>query len=195
MRVLIVDNKSAHLTKLQELVHQKLGNVEFVLRDPREMFLDDVLTVDLVVFSGGWGRSIEKNPGTFKRMVNVVVEAKKPAIGICLGAEAIAVHYGTKLIEMPVRRVGNIPLKVADGPLKDTLSKQHVMAYEFHKWLISEVHQPLITLATSKDGVECFKHASLPIWGLQFHPEVPRLGNIGHEIFEYALRDIGILQS
>ena len=191
MHVLVVDNKSAHLEKLRDLILNKLGDVDFTLRDPREMHLDDVLGVDLVVFSGGWGRSIEKNPGTFKRMVQLVIDAKKPAIGICLGAEAIAVHYGSELVELPVRRVGNIPLKIEDESLKKALVTDSVMVYEFHKWYIPTVLSPLVPLATSKDGVECFKHPSLPLWGLQFHPEVSRLNNKGHEIFEYALTDLG----
>lgn len=190
MHVLVVDNKSAHLEKLRDLIKSRLGDVDFTLRDPREMHFDDVLGVDLVVFSGGWGRSIEKNPGTFKRMVQLVIDANKPAIGICLGAEAIAVHFGSELVELPVRRVGNIPLTLS-RQLEDTLGTEKVMAYEFHKWCIPSIRRPLISLATSKDGIECFKHETLPLWGMQFHPEVLRLNNSGHKIFDQALIDLG----
>jgi anthranilate/para-aminobenzoate synthase component II len=65
VHVLLVDNKSAHLMRLQELIRSTLGEVTFQLHDPRDMGDADMEWADLVVFSGGWGRSIVKNPNTF----------------------------------------------------------------------------------------------------------------------------------
>lgn len=193
MKVLLVDNQSVHLPLLHNLIHEKLGDVEFMVHDPRDMTDEHMPDADLVVFSGGTGRSIEKNPQTFERMVSLAVKYKKPTIGICLGAEAIAVHFGSRLREMPGRRVGNVRSHFSDSAAKSFgLSETSTMVYEFHKWLIEDVYPPLESLATSKDGVELFRHTDLPIWGMQFHPEVRRLNNQGHTIFEYILRDFGL---
>lgn len=195
MRVLIVDNSSVHLTKLQDLITEKLGPVEFVIYGPREMQDDHLPKVDLVIFSGGTGRSIEKNPQTFERMVDLAAKHKKPTVGICLGAEAIAVRFGSKLRELRVRRVGNVRINFTSAGHKDFSSvDSSVMAYEFHKWCIDGVKKPLKIVASSKDGVEIFKHADLPMWGIQFHPEVRRKNNEGHLVFEDILRDIGVLK-
>lgn len=188
MNVLLVDNKSAHLELLQALVSEKLSNVTFTVRDPRDMQEHDAETADLVIVSGGVGRSIVKNPETFRRMVSMIARYQKPTIGICLGAEAIAVFFGGNITEMPVRRVGNVRVNFEPG-LSSTAVFEHdsFMAYEFHRWKITGVPEPLEVLATSKDGIEVFRHTTLPIWGLQFHPEVRRNDNPGHIIFEKIL--------
>lgn len=196
MTVLLIDNKSAHLERLRKLIIDKLRSVNFVQRDPRAVTEGEVHAADLIVISGGVGRSIVKNPRTFSRIVRLAASARKPTIGICLGAEAMAVEYGGVLQEMPVRRVGNIPI-LLDEKFKAQLAFRQddkVMVYEFHKWLINKTFlpSPLRILATSKDGVEVLKHESLPMWGLQFHPEVLRLNNAGQRIFDYILRDLGL---
>lgn len=188
MHVLLIDNKSAHLIRLKKLTRQKLGKTIFRLRDPREMTDEDVTWAELVLISGGTGRSIEKNPDTFRRMVDMLVKAGKPTLGICLGAEAIAVYFGSTLRDIGVRRVGNVRVHLESAvPAVLPEGGRSGMAYEFHRWAIDEVHEPLIGLAYSKDGVEIFRHSTLPIWGLQFHPEVRRKHNGGHILFAYAL--------
>lgn len=191
MHVLLIDNKSAHLVRLQALIRATLGKVEFRLHDPRNMGDDDMEWADLVIFSGGWGRSIVKNPGTFNRMVEFCERHRKPTVGICLGAEAIATYYGSELREIPVRRVGNVRIHFKPDVNEAMRLEPSVMVYEFHKWVIGAVHGPLVNLATSKDGCELFKHKTLPMWGMQFHPEVSRLDNKGHAIFEYVAAEIG----
>lgn len=189
MHVLLIDNKSAHLVRLKKLTRQKLGEVKFRLRDPRAMTAEDVEWAELVIISGGTGRSIEKNPLTFRKMVDKLVKAGRPTIGICLGAEAIAVYFGSTLRDIGVRRVGNVRIHFAPGVLIG--GRQSLMAYEFHRWAISEAHEPLIRHGYSKDGIEVFQHSALPIWGLQFHPEVRRKDNGGHILFAYVLASFG----
>lgn len=189
MRVLIVDNKSAHLERLKALIENKLGQVKFLLLDPREVQPRHIEAAELVVISGGWGRSIAKNPKTFQRVIKMLEEQKKPAIGICLGAEAIAAAYGATLREMPVRRVGNIRISLA-GKVASAIGGSSAMVYEFHKWLIEDLPPEIVPLAHSKDGVEVLRHRDLPLWGVQFHPEVLRLNNKGHLIFDYILREV-----
>jgi anthranilate/para-aminobenzoate synthase component II len=192
LRVLVVDNKSAHLLRLQALITDVLGEVVFRLRDPRAMVDSDMLWADLVVVSGGWGRSIAKNPLTFVRMVQYCVDHQKPTIGICLGAEAIAAYFGATLTEMPVRRVGNVRIFFEDGVHVAMGLQSSELVYEFHKWTVSGVQAPLVTLATSKDGPELYRHATLPLWAMQFHPEVQRGDSQGHAIFSYVIDQLGL---
>jgi GMP synthase-like glutamine amidotransferase len=192
MKVLIIDNRSAHLERLKSLVVEKLGSSRFKFCDAREIKDEAIEWADLVIISGGWGRSIIKNPGTFKRLVDSLANHSKPTIGICLGAEAIAAAYGAELVELPVRRVGNIRISITDKKLASALGKSDAMVYEFHKWYISQAAGPIRVMAASKDGIEVLRHKDLPIWGVQFHPEVKRLNNTGHIIFEYVLNELGL---
>jgi anthranilate/para-aminobenzoate synthase component II len=194
MNVLLVDNKSAHLENLRDLVEHVFVDVQFRVHDPRNMHTDDVEWADLVVISGGTGRSIIKNPLTFKRMVSMCVEYAKPTIGICLGGEAIATYFGSTMHEIPVRRVGNVRLQVDEEFSAAAGLPEITMVYEFHKWVLDSVKTPLVCLATTKDGPELFRHESLPIWGMQFHPEVRRLNSKGFEIFRQVVTELGLLQ-
>src|SRR3989344_1410887 len=152
MKVLLVDNLSVHLSSLKRLISEKLGDVEFIVHDPRQMKDKHLLEVELVIFSGGTGRSIEKNRQTFDRMVDLAIKHKKPTIGICLGAEAIAARFGSNLEEIPTRRVGNVrSFFTGPGSKKLGFGEDGVMAYEFHKWVIHDIKKPLQIIATSKD--------------------------------------------
>jgi GMP synthase-like glutamine amidotransferase len=193
MKVLIIDNKSAHLENLKHLLEEKLGVTEFTCQDPRVVQAKDIEPVDLVVISGGTGRSIVKNPLTFKRAIQILEDYKKPTIGICLGAEAIAASYGGELVEMPVRRVGNIRIQLDDEIARE-IDKPDAIVYQFHKWLIGDLPSCLLSIASSKDGVEVLRHKSLPFYGVQFHPEVRRRDNQGYIIFEFVLDQLGLIQ-
>lgn len=189
-RLLIVDNKSAHLEALQEIIREKISDVEYRLQATREVTDESVLWADLIVLSGGTGLSIEKNPKTFQRLIEKILAASKPVIGICLGAQAIGVHFGAVLIDIGVRRVGNIAIYFRTDAAQELRVKERMIVYEFHRWKIDTVPDPLVEVARSKDGVEVMRHASLPVWGLQFHPEVRRRGNGGHAIFESIVQAI-----
>ncbi len=191
-KVLVIDNQTVHLQALCKLIIAKIPDAKLTIESTREVTTSDISSADLVVLSGGTGKSIERNPKTFERVVSLIAELKKPCIGICLGAEALAAAYGASLEQMPVRRVGNIPIQLSPaGKELFSLEQERVMVYEFHKWkmMFGSITE-LEILADSKDSVEIFKHRTLPLFGLQFHPEILRKGNAGHIIFEQILRGL-----
>lgn len=188
-KILIIDNTTVHLPRLIELVEEKIPDPKILIEVTNDLKSEHVRSADLVILSGGTGRSVEKNTEMYNRVVGLAVKNNKPTVGICLGAEAIAVYFGAKLEQMPVRRVGNIPLSLNKGNWKRKVGNRP-MVYEFHKWKITNIIQPLLILATSKDGPEIFKHNKQPMYGLQFHPEVRRNDNQGHLFLELILKDI-----
>lgn len=187
-KVLVIDNTTVHLPKLIDLVVEKIPDSKIRVEVTEEVKPVHVRSADLIILSGGTGRSVEKNTDMYNRVVGLVARSGKPTIGICLGAEAIAVYFGAKLEQMPVRRVGNIPISLTKDGWKQVKSKR-LMVYEFHKWKIINLGPPLQVLATTKDGPEIFRHVKLPIFGLQFHPEVRHNNNEGSIFFELALKD------
>lgn len=184
-KVLVVDNSTVHLPKLIGLINEKITVQALTVETTREVVPDQVESADLIVLSGGTGRSIEKNPITFRNLTKLIAESGRPVIGVCLGAEALAVHFGGRLEKMPIRRVGNTRISLEE-PLRDALGANSIMVNEFHSWLIASGGE-LQVLATSKDRIEAFRHPTRPIFGLQFHPEIRRRNNDGHRIFETFL--------
>ena len=191
MNVLLVDNKSAHLERLTALIGEYIDGGKIKQIVPEEINDKSMEWADLVVVSGGQGRSVLRNRRVFDEMVKQIEKHRKPTIGICLGAEAIAVFFGAEMHQLPVRRVGNVRIFPTGNKLG--LAKEGFLAYEFHRWVIRRnLPKVLEEIAFSKDGVEIFKHQKYPIWGLQFHPEVRIRDNPGHTVFGMLLVKLGL---
>lgn len=168
MRVLLVDNDSNLLPKLQKLIP---GDEFTVKSDDIEVTND----FDLVVLSGGPHHVSED----FKKEIELI-KSNKPIIGICFGCELVAVAFGGEVSELPKEQKGVYEIELIDerlgGPKK-------IKVYEGHKKFISRVPSEFEVLAQSENGPEIIKHRTLPIWGLQFHPENLVQETDGDELF------------
>lgn len=192
MKVLLVDNKSAHLERLKALIAEYIdgGRIKQVV--PEEIDDKAMQWADVVIVSGGQGRSVLRNRHVFDVMVERIEKFNKPTIGICLGAEAIAVYFGADLKQLPVRRVGNVRILPVSNRL--AIPEEGMLVYEFHRWMIErDLPDDLEEIAYSKDGVEVFRHKKYPIWGMQFHPEVKIRDNQGYTVFEKLLNELGLV--
>jgi GMP synthase (glutamine-hydrolysing) len=102
----------------------------------------------------------------------ILNSAETPIVGICLGHQLIAHHYGATVEPLPapldqqelVEVVMNDPL-FAGLPTTLTVRVAHDDA-------VTKVAPPLIRLARSQIGdYEAIRHRTRPLYGLQFHPE------------------------
>jgi len=96
----------------------------------------------------------------------------KPILGVCLGHQALGIHFGAKLIRAPKPLHGkseHIHL-LAHAFFGDLPATIQVMRY--HSLVLSNLPDVLEVLAKSDDAcLMAFKHRELPLIGLQFHPE------------------------
>jgi para-aminobenzoate synthetase component II len=97
---------------------------------------------------------------------------KKPLLGICLGHQALGQFFGADLIkaEKPVHgKTSQIFLE--NHPIFDGIqSPAEVMRY--HSLILKNVNSPLDVIATTEQGeIMAIAHQSLPLAGMQFHPE------------------------
>ncbi|HNP17570.1 MAG TPA: aminodeoxychorismate/anthranilate synthase component II [Fulvivirga sp.] len=98
---------------------------------------------------------------------------KIPILGICLGHQAIGEYFGMKLVKAPKPRHGKIT-SVRHGsdvifngiPLDFNVVQYNSLILE-----VPEVEELQIIASGNGDQVMAVRHKSLPIWGLQFHPE------------------------
>lgn len=98
----------------------------------------------------------------------------KPLLGICYGAELLALVSGGT-----IRRMAS----PAKGPESVTVMRENplcsgdVDVYESHAYEISSLPQPLSRLASSAScRTEIIRYGDLHVYGTQFHPEMTEGG-------------------
>ena len=95
-----------------------------------------------------------------------------PVLGICLGHQALGVYFGGILGHAPKVCHGKPDVITHTGRhiFQDIPSPTQIGRY--HSLHIHSLPDCLETLATSSDGcIQAFSHKTLPIFGIQFHPE------------------------
>lgn len=100
---------------------------------------------------------------------------QKPMLGICLGMQAIALHFGGTLFNQPVVKHGvTTTIKTTEhSKLFADLPKEFTVGL-YHSWAVREEDLPesLQVTARSTEGVlMAVEHNRLPVAGVQFHPE------------------------
>lgn len=102
--------------------------------------------------------------------------AEKPVLGVCLGHQAIVMHYGGQLVNLTrvlhgKSRETTIVLK--NSPLFAGLP-QKIRTGHYHSWVAERSSMPgvLDISAEDQDGlIMACQHKTLPVAGVQFHPE------------------------
>jgi anthranilate synthase component 2 len=98
----------------------------------------------------------------------------KPMLGVCLGHQALGSFFGAKLI--PAQEIihgRSSTLKVINSePLFSGLNDP-IEVGRYHSWILdSELPEILVPTSLGPKGeLMSFRHESLPIAGVQFHPE------------------------
>jgi len=107
-------------------------------------------------------------------LVAACAEARRPLLGICLGHQAVARHFGARVVRAETVMHGKTSSVNHDGTgLFEGLASP-VTAARYHSLTVApeSVPQCLAVNAVAGDGsVQGFRHKGLPIHGLQFHPE------------------------
>lgn len=100
-------------------------------------------------------------------------------LGVCLGHQALALHYGAQLQQLPQPLHGHGEQLRCTAPegyltLLESLPQEPIVA-RYHSWVVdpNRLPQELVVTATAEtDGaIMAFRHRELPHFGVQFHPE------------------------
>ncbi|MEM9885517.1 MAG: glutamine-hydrolyzing GMP synthase [Bacteroidota bacterium] len=99
---------------------------------------------------------------------------KRPILGVCYGAQYIAQHFGGTVEASEKREYGKAHL--ANVQQKDRLFEDisaDSQVWMSHADTIIQLPLDFETLAvTANISVAAYKHKALPVYGIQFHPEV-----------------------
>jgi anthranilate synthase component II len=171
VRVLVIDNYDSFVYNLvQEL--GELGADPVVHRNDAI----DVATIrssrpDAVLISPGPGR-----PETAGISVEAVtaLAGEIPILGVCLGCQAIGQAYGGRIVSAPTLMHGKTSSVHHQGTGVLAGLPDPFVATRYHSLVVDpdSVPDDLEVTATTGDGVIMgIRHRSLPVEGVQFHPE------------------------
>ena len=171
-RVLLIDNYDSFTYNLVQLVRESSVKHELSLirndAEPAEVGLH----FDKVILSPGPG--LPEESGNLMKFI-AHFAGKTDLLGICLGHQALAMHFGAKLCQSkhPAHGVDS----VVSICLPDILFKNlpsEIVCGRYHSWMIDEASLPSCLEVTARDesgNIMAIRHKTLSISGLQFHPE------------------------
>jgi anthranilate synthase component 2 len=169
--VVVVDHHDSYTWNLVHLVAAVTGTLPTVVQHD-EVDPDDVLAHSHVVLSPGPGHP--DDPADFAVGREVLRRATRPVFGVCLGMQGLVTTYGG-VVDRVAPAHGEVAEVEHDGRGVFTGLPQHLKAVRYHSLAALEVPDPLEVSATTAgpDGpvVMGVRHRTLPLEGVQFHPE------------------------
>ena len=192
--ILVIDNYDSFTFNLVHYL-MELGAEVQVVRN-------DALTVTEALESGANGFLISPGPctpneaGISLDLVAACADAGKPLLGVCLGHQAIGQHFGGRVVRGGLMHGKTSPVThdgtgvFADLPSPFVATRYHSLVVEdAPACLIANAHAT--TPGLNGTSVMGFRHESLPIYGVQFHPESIATEH-GHALLANFLKLCGI---
>lgn len=188
-KILVVDNYDSFVFNLVQYLGQ-LGVETTVVRND-EISVEAATDYDGVLISPGPGTP--ESAGISIPMIKFCAEKKIPLFGVCLGHQAIGVAFGATVSRAPELMHGKTSeiIHNREGVFENLPSP--FTATRYHSLAIERATVPaelLITSETEGGIVMSVRHRSLPIEGVQFHPESV-LTEHGHAMLANWLKECG----
>ena len=130
------------------------------------------LRPDAIVLSPGPCTPTEA--GICLELVHAAADAAIPLFGICLGHQAIGQAFGGEVVRAPVPMHGKVDHMHHEGDATFAALPSPFAATRYHSLIVRRETLPatLQVTAWTEDGlVMGLRHRTLPIAGVQFHPE------------------------
>jgi len=170
--ILVIDNYDSFTWNLVHYLMELGAEVEVVR--------NDAIGVGQAMSSGAEAFLISPGPctpneaGISLELVGACAATGRPLLGVCLGHQSIGQHFGGRVVRAPQLMHGKTSPILHDGTgLYEGLPSPFT-ATRYHSLIVPEEDMPaeLVINARADDGqVMGFRHATLPIHGVQFHPE------------------------
>ena len=168
--ILVLDNYDSFTYNLVHLVARG-ADVEVVRNDA--VTVDEVraMAPEGILLSPGPGRPSEA--GIMEALIPAL-GPRIPILGVCLGHQAIGEVFGGTVTHAPALMHGKTSAVRHDGRTIFEGVAQDFIATRYHSLVIDRATLPetLEVSAETADGVVMgLRHRSLPVEGIQFHPE------------------------
>ena len=187
--ILVIDNYDSFTFNLVHYL-MELGAEVRVERN-------DALTAQQALATGANALLISPGPctpneaGISLDLVAACADTETPLLGVCLGHQSIGQHFGGAVVRGGLMHGKTSPVSHDNsGVFADLPSPYNATRY--HSLIVEDIPDCLLINATADDGsVMGFHHESLPIHGVQFHPESIAT-EYGHDLLANFMAIAGI---
>ncbi|MGH3931295.1 MAG: aminodeoxychorismate/anthranilate synthase component II [Pseudonocardiaceae bacterium] len=189
MRILVIDNYDSFVYNLVQYLVQ-LG-AQCVVRRNDAIQAGDLTAADGVLISPGPGTP--ERAGASMDVVRDCAQDGRPLLGVCLGHQAIGAVWGATVARAPELLHGKTSLVHHDGSGVLAGLPEPFVATRYHSLTVVPETVPdelTVTGRTESGVVMALRHRTLPVHGVQFHPESV-LTDGGHRLLANWLRSAG----
>lgn len=168
-RILVVDNYDSFVFNLVQYLAQLGAEVDVRRND--EVTVEEIRGYDGVLLSPGPG--IPAGAGICLDVVRELAGVL-PIFGVCLGHQAIGEAYGATVDRAPELLHGKTSLVHHDGQGVFAGLPDPFTATRYHSLAIDPATVPdelEVTARTDSGVIMAVRHRTLPVEGVQFHPE------------------------
>ena len=170
--ILVIDNYDSFTWNLVHYLCELGATVEVVRND--EISVADAMASGADGFLISPGPGSPEDAGMSLGLVAACAAAPRPLVGVCLGHQAIGAHFGGTIERAAQLMHGKTCPVTHDGTGLFEGLPSPFTATRYHSLAIAAASIPdcLIVNATAGDAtVQGLRHSTLPIHGVQFHPE------------------------
>jgi anthranilate synthase/aminodeoxychorismate synthase-like glutamine amidotransferase len=167
--ILLIDNYDSFTYNLAHLFEQLGAEVKVIRNDKIDADEAERLAPSQLVISPGPGRP--EGAGVSLEIVKRL-GPKIPTLGVCLGHQAIIEAFGGEVGQARRLVHGKASEIAHDGQGLFTGLPEPLQGGRYHSLAATRVPDELEVCARTDDGeVMAVRHRSLPVDGIQFHPE------------------------
>ena len=172
MKIAFIDNFDSFTFNLVHYVENAGTNTAVFNNRELFEFQSEILECDGVLI--GPGPNTPAHAGELLSFLPVLIEARIPIFGVCLGQQAIGEYFGMNLkhAKIPIHGKSSEIIHSGFGVFKGIQSPITVGRY--HSLLVEQTLESVekIEILAQVDGeIMAIRHTELPIQGVQFHPE------------------------
>ena len=174
----------------QHVPYEGLGNIEGWIKSKKHKLtatrfytndqLPQLAEIDLLIIMGGPMGAYDDKVYPWlteeKQFIHESINAGKKVLGICLGAQLVAMVLGSKVYPHIHKEVGWFPLKLTDEGIESQLFKEfpdEFLAFHWHADTFSFPRCAMRLAETAACRNQAFSYGDKVI-GLQFHLDVKR---------------------